>query len=144
MTSRLLRIGRALLVGVLVVPGLAQARDHDRDHDRDGRRVRAEHRARYYALARRHVAIFSDVRINSFHRDYDDYDDDDGGYGRVYYIPYFGYYPYYGYHGRREGWRGCSLPPGLAKKYGCYAYYRDGYYYRPDGTIISVTIGAGR
>ena len=22
--------------------------------------------------------------------------------------------------GRRVGWRGCDLPPGLAKKYGCY------------------------
>ena len=23
-------------------------------------------------------------------------------------------------HGRKVGWRGCDLPPGLAKKYGCY------------------------
>lgn len=23
-------------------------------------------------------------------------------------------------HGRKAGWRGCDLPPGQAKKYGCY------------------------
>ncbi len=41
--------------------------------------------------------------------------------------------------GRRVGWRGCDLPPGLAKKYGCYnrpvvlvpRYYYRPYYYRP-------------
>lgn len=141
MTSQRLQIGMALLMGVLAVPGLGQARGHGRGHDRGWGRVRVEHRARYYAPARRHVAIYGDVQFNSFGRDDDDYDDD-GYYGRAYFSPY--YFPPGWYHGRKEGWRGCSLPPGLAKKYGCDAYYRDGYYYRPDGTVISVTVVGGR
>ncbi len=34
--------------------------------------------------------------------------------------------------GRKVGWRGCDLPPGQAKKYGCYArdYRDDDDYYR--------------
>ncbi len=24
------------------------------------------------------------------------------------------------YHGKKKGWRGCNLPPGQAKKHGCY------------------------
>ena len=27
-------------------------------------------------------------------------------------------------HGRKAGWRGCDLPPGLAKKYGCHSSFR--------------------
>lgn len=61
------------------------------------------------------------VVVVNGHRDYDDY-----GWRR-------GYWTY------RPGWRGCDLPPGLAKKYGCYGrpvvvrpyYYYRPYYYRP-------------
>ena len=37
--------------------------------------------------------------------------------------------------GRKTGWRDCGLPPGQAKKYGCYTYVHSGrryYYYRDD------------
>lgn len=39
-------------------------------------------------------------------------------------------------HGRKVGWGGCDLPPGQAKKYGCYgrtyrSYYAPRYYYVP-------------
>lgn len=50
------------------------------------------------------------------------------------------------YPGRRVDWRGCDLPPGLARKYGCYnrpvvlvpRYYRP--YYRPRGVTFVFTI----
>jgi hypothetical protein len=38
--------------------------------------------------------------------------------------------------GRKTGWRDCGLPPGQAKKYGCYTYVysrRRYYYYHDDG-----------
>jgi hypothetical protein len=38
--------------------------------------------------------------------------------------------------GRRVGWGYCGLPPGQAKKYGCYSYMYGGrryYYYHDDG-----------
>jgi hypothetical protein len=42
--------------------------------------------------------------------------------------------------GRKTGWGNCGLPPGQAKKYGCYAYNYQGrnhYYYRDEvGRII--------
>lgn len=38
---------------------------------------------------------------------------------RYYYIGGRYYGPYDYQPGRRVGWRGCDLPPGLAKKYGC-------------------------
>lgn len=59
--------------------------------------------------------------------DDDDYYYSDYGWRRGYWAP-----------GYRAGWRGCDLPPGLAKKYGCYSrpvvlvpryrYYRPRYY----------------
>jgi hypothetical protein len=62
------------------------------------------------------------VVVNGYDRDYD------YGWRRGYRGP-----------GRRVGWRGCDLPPGLAKKYGCYngavvvapRYYYRPHYYRP-------------
>jgi hypothetical protein len=138
MTNRLLRLGMAILVGVLIVPGFAQARGHGRHHERGRDKVRVERHVRYYRPPQRHVAVYGDVRFNGYRRDYDDYDDDGGGYWGVYYSPY------YLYHRRWEAWGGCGLPPGLAKKYGCDAYYRNGHYYRPNGTIISVTFATGR
>jgi hypothetical protein len=42
--------------------------------------------------------------------------------------------------GQKVGWKSCGLPPGQAKKYGCYRYRyhdRDYYYYRNDvGHIV--------
>ncbi|MCI0350848.1 MAG: hypothetical protein L0Z53_15590 [Acidobacteriales bacterium] len=38
--------------------------------------------------------------------------------------------------GKKTGWRDCGLPPGQAKKYGCYTYVYGGrryYYYHDDG-----------
>ncbi len=44
---------------------------------------------------------------------------------------YYGPYREGWQNGRKVGWRGCDLPPGLAKKYGCRgAYYRLDRYYR--------------
>jgi hypothetical protein len=53
--------------------------------------------------------------------------------------------------GRRVGWGYCGLPPGQAKKYGCYSYMHEGrryYYYHDDvGRIIvrrpTVVVHAG-
>lgn len=43
-------------------------------------------------------------------------------------------------HGRKVGWTYCGLPPGQAKKYGCYSYMyqrrRYYYYYNDIGQII--------
>lgn len=44
-------------------------------------------------------------------------------------------------HGKKTGWRNCGLPPGQAKKYGCYTYVHGGrryYYYRDDQDRIVV------
>ncbi len=41
--------------------------------------------------------------------------------------------------GNKTGWRDCALPPGQAKKYGCYTYVNDGrrhYYYQDDRGYI--------
>ncbi len=42
--------------------------------------------------------------------------------------------------GRRVGWGYCGLPPGQAKKYGCWSYMYQGrryyYYHNDDGLII--------
>lgn len=43
--------------------------------------------------------------------------------------------------GRKVGWTYCGLPPGQAKKYGCYGYMYQGrryYYYHDDGGRIVV------
>lgn len=43
--------------------------------------------------------------------------------------------------GRKTGWRDCGLPPGQAKKYGCYTYVYGGrryYYYRDDRARLIV------
>ncbi len=43
--------------------------------------------------------------------------------------------------GRRVGWGYCGLPPGQAKKYGCWSYVHEGrryYYYRDDDDRIIV------
>lgn len=43
--------------------------------------------------------------------------------------------------GQKTGWRNCGLPPGQAKKYGCYTYVHEGrryYYYHDDGGRIIV------
>ncbi len=140
MTSRLLRIGMAILVGVLVVPGLAQARG--RGHGKT--KVRVVTQSRYYAPQRSRVVVYGAVRFNGYDRDdyYGDYGRYVGGYYTQYNDPYN--YPPDWHHGRKVGWRGCNLPPGLAKKYGCGAYYYNGNYYRPNGTIISVTFATGR
>jgi hypothetical protein len=44
--------------------------------------------------------------------------------------------------GRRVGWRGCDLPPGLAKKYGCYdrPVLLVPRHYRPRGVTLVFTI----
>ena len=46
--------------------------------------------------------------------------------------------------GRKVGWGGCDLPPGQAKKYGCYAsdyrYYDAPRYYYPPPRRSSVSI----
>ena len=44
--------------------------------------------------------------------------------------------------GRRVGWRGCDLPPGLARKYGCYnrPVLLAPRHYRPRGVIFVFTI----
>ncbi len=37
--------------------------------------------------------------------------------------------------GNKTGWRDCGMPPGQAKKYGCYTYVNEGrrhYYYEDD------------
>ena len=43
-------------------------------------------------------------------------------------------------HGKKTGWGNCGLPPGQAKKYGCYTYIYQGrphYYYQDEqGQII--------
>ena len=43
-------------------------------------------------------------------------------------------------HGKKTGWGNCGLPPGQAKKYGCYTYVYQGvphYYYQDEqGQII--------
>lgn len=36
----------------------------------------------------------------------------------------FSHRPHGWNRGRKVGWRGCDLPPGLAKKYGCYSSFR--------------------
>jgi hypothetical protein len=61
-----------------------------------------------------------------------------------------GYLPPGWKRGAKVGWRDCGMPPGLAKKYGCYRYYYGGrayYWYHDDGgrvivrrPIISVVI----
>jgi hypothetical protein len=42
--------------------------------------------------------------------------------------------------GKKTGWKDCGMPPGQAKKYGCYAYTYEGrphYYYQDErGQII--------
>lgn len=41
--------------------------------------------------------------------------------------------------GNKTGWRDCGLPPGQAKKYGCYSYVNDGrrsYYYEDEGGYV--------
>ncbi len=45
---------------------------------------------------------------------------------RVIVVPqHRGYYRPYGWdRGHKHGWRGCDLPPGLAKKYGCRSNFR--------------------
>ncbi len=65
------------------------------------------------------------VTINGQHhyRDRGDYDDDDGrppGWSR----------------GRKVGWGGCDLPPGQAKKHGCYAGHHYRYRTRRSGTHV--------
>jgi len=140
MTNRLLRIAIAVLAGVLVVPGLAQARG--RGHGKTKVKVAAQSRS--YAPQRSQVQVYGAVRIGGHDRDgyYDDY----GWRDRGYYSQFEGPYdrPPGWYQGRKVGWGACNLPPGLAKKYGCNAYYYDGHYYRPDGTVISVTVSTGR
>jgi hypothetical protein len=43
-------------------------------------------------------------------------------------------------HGKKTGWGNCGLPPGQAKKYGCYTYSYQGqsyyYYQEPEGQIV--------
>jgi len=44
-------------------------------------------------------------------------------------------------HGKKVGWDQCGLPPGQAKKYGCYTYSYQGrpyYYYQGEGGRIYV------
>ena len=41
--------------------------------------------------------------------------------------------------GNKTGWRDCGLPPGQAKKYGCYTYVNEGrryYYYQDERGVI--------
>lgn len=42
--------------------------------------------------------------------------------------------------GKKAGWRDCGLPPGQAKKYGCYTYIHAGhryfYYHDDDARIV--------
>lgn len=42
--------------------------------------------------------------------------------------------------GKKTGWRDCGLPPGQAKKYGCYTYIHAGhryfYYHDDDARIV--------
>lgn len=65
------------------------------------------------------------VTVNGHHpyRDRGDYDDDDGR-------------PPGWSHGRKVGWRGCDLPPGQAKKQGCYGGRRYGYRTRRSGSRV--------
>lgn len=143
MRNRIWQVALAVLVGFLFLPVTVQAREHGRLRAK----FRGESHGRYYGPEHGRVAIYSDVRVYR-HGDDDYQGDDDEGYPGGYY----GYAPaYYGppgwYHGRKVGWRGCGLPPGLAKKYGCAPYYYGGYYrpyYRPGGTAFSVTIVTGR
>ncbi len=102
MRYKLPGIALLLLAFLLLLPSSATA--HDRGH---GKKWRKQHRVVY-----RH-GDFSGWRY--YHID-----------GR-YYRPYR-----YGWdRGRKVGWRGCDLPPGLAKKYGCRgAWYRTRRYYR--------------
>lgn len=49
--------------------------------------------------------------------------------------------PYGWSKGKKTGWRDCGLPPGQAKKYGCYTYVHSGrryYYYHDDGGRLIV------
>lgn len=45
-------------------------------------------------------------------------------------------------HGRKAGWGRCDLPPGLAKKHGCYSsgYYRVRYPMRGSFVIVRVPV----
>jgi hypothetical protein len=136
MTNRLLRIAIAVLAGVLVVPMAMQAREHE--HGRGRHRV--ENHYRYSRRDHDRGWVYGGVRFYGRGDDDDAYEGGYYGYGPVYYGPPARYYG-------REGWRGCDLPPGLAKKYGCAPYYDRRYYrpyYRPDGTAIWVRIGIGR
>jgi hypothetical protein len=73
--------------------------------------------------------------------DWKDKDDDDRGWEKHdrYEMRVFGRndgYPRGWSKGRKTGWRDCGLPPGQAKKYGCYTYLHGGrryYYYHDDG-----------
>ena len=42
--------------------------------------------------------------------------------------------------GKKTGWGNCGLPPGQAKKYGCWTYIYQGrpysYYQEPDGSMV--------
>lgn len=42
--------------------------------------------------------------------------------------------------GKKTGWGNCGMPPGQAKKYGCYAYQYQGrthyYYQEDDGRVV--------
>jgi len=70
-------------------------------------------------------------------------DDDDQGWQRregYEYRTYGDVRPAGWSHGKKTGWKDCGLPPGQAKKYGCYTYMYEGrphYYYQDEeGQII--------
>jgi hypothetical protein len=58
---------------------------------------------------------------------------------------YYGPYREGWYNGRKVGWRGCDLPPGLAKKYGCRGRYIRTYRYYRGYPVVSIPLdSAGR
>ncbi len=113
----------------------------------------------YAWRAPRATAVYGYYRAR---HDDDDWDDEYEHEGRYYGGAYQGYYGYapdygnvtvvvgdggyghgYGYgpgrppgwaHGRKRGWGGCDLPPGLAKKYGCYGG-------APGGFVVGFSAG---
>lgn len=83
----------------------SQGEDRNEDYNRDSRYYRDGYGRRYARRLGRITVVVGDPGYGGYRRyGYEDY-----GNGR----------PRGWDRGRKKGWRGCDLPPGQAKKYGC-------------------------